>query len=196
MKNIDLYYDFRSPYTYFAYHRLSILTDKGATVSWKPVSTNVLINLQAGRDPQADIVDPLCPPKRAHFMSDIFRLIKHWEVPFALPEPPRPVCDLAMIVATRLTADNIEHGKFRKAVFETVWRRQQDANNPDILKACLVKAGLPQELVETAQTDGEASLMRNTIAAYDAGIFGVPTFVLDDEVFFGADRMELLATYL
>jgi len=196
MKEVELFYDFRSPYAYFASQRLALLTDVGVAIVWKPVSASVLINLQAGRDPNDEVLDPLCPPKRAHFMADIFRLIEYWHIPFAVPQPTPPVCDLAMIIATRLDAERIEHDRFRMGIFEAVWQQQKNVNDPDVLRECLEASGLAPELVDAATTESEDLWTENTVTAYTAGVFGVPTFRFDNDIYFGADRMELLVTRL
>ncbi|MBW2240692.1 MAG: DsbA family protein [Deltaproteobacteria bacterium] len=81
MSRIEFYYDFRSPYSYFATCRMHLLAEKGAEISWRPSNVDVLLNLQQGREPAAEVLDPLCAPKRAHFMADIFRMIEYWKIP-------------------------------------------------------------------------------------------------------------------
>jgi hypothetical protein len=64
---IDVFYDFRSPYAFFASHRIRrgdfVRSDVGWR--WQPVSIDILLNLQAGRESFAPYVDPLSGPKRA-----------------------------------------------------------------------------------------------------------------------------------
>src|SRR3954449_4615375 len=71
---IDIYYDFRSPYAYLAWWRIRRQQALSSWKwRWKPVSIDVLLNLQAGREPLALYVDPLPPPKRKHFLADVRR---------------------------------------------------------------------------------------------------------------------------
>jgi 2-hydroxychromene-2-carboxylate isomerase len=74
---IETYYDFRSPYAYFADYRLR----KGnlgfaSNAEWvgRPIFIDVILNLQAGHAPWASYVDTLIPPKRAYLMADIRRM--------------------------------------------------------------------------------------------------------------------------
>lgn len=199
MKNIELYYDFRSPYAYFATQRLSLLTGGGegeredAEIIWKPVSVDVLLNLQAGRKPTAEVLDPMCPAKRAHFMADIFRMIKYWNIDFAPPVPTPPTCNLAMAIVSVMDTNNIEHSTFRKAIFDAVWKKQMDVSDSSTLRTILEDTGHDAEVIQLAETKGLNTLIENSIAAYESGVFGVPTFVWDNELFFGADRMEFIA---
>ncbi len=196
MKTIELYYDFRSPYAYFASRRTSLLTDRGAEIVWRPVLASGLLNLQVNREPRAEVIDPMCAIKRAHFMADIFRLIEYWEIPFAPPEPTPPVCNKAMAVAAVFDAQGIEHSKFRDAIFAAVWQNQQDVQLPQVLSQCLGESGLDASEIESAQVDGADILIANTEAAFKQGVFGVPTFVCEEQLYFGADRMELIASHL
>jgi 2-hydroxychromene-2-carboxylate isomerase len=193
MSQIDFYFDFRSPYAYFACQRLQLLTSEGVTINWKPVFVDVLLNLQADKAPWDEITDPLCPPKRDHFMADIFRLIKYWEIDFAMPSPPVPSCNKAMAVAALLEQSGVELTAFATSMFTAVWQKQKDGNDPAVIISCLKDNQLDEGLVN--QIDGEAKnlLTRNTVAAFECGVFGVPTFVQEGELYFGADRMELIA---
>ena len=88
---IDIYYDFRSPYAYLAWWRIRRQQALSSWKwRWKPVSIDVLLNLQAGREPLAPYVDPLLPPKRKHFLADIRRSAKFFGAPLSPPHRPRP----------------------------------------------------------------------------------------------------------
>jgi 2-hydroxychromene-2-carboxylate isomerase len=193
---IDFYYDFRSPYAYFATTRLGLLTGAGASIRWRPVFIDVLLNLQQGRKPWDAWHDILSPPKRAHFMADIFRLIEYWEVPFRMPSPARPNANAAMSIAALLDRDGVDHGVFRGAVFDAIWREQRDVSEPEELRGCLSAGGHDHRLLEQGATEGRSLLTQSTIDAYSRGVFGVPTFVCGEGLYFGADRMELLASRL
>ncbi|MBW2394675.1 MAG: DsbA family protein [Deltaproteobacteria bacterium] len=196
MSRIEFYYDFRSPYSYFATCRMHLLAEKGAEISWRPSNVDVLLNLQQGREPAAEVLDPLCAPKRAHFMADIFRMIEYWKIPFAMPSPVVPTCHQAMAVAALLEQAGSEGEKFRDALFRAVWQEQKDASDPAVIRACMEAGGVEAELLGRAEKEGMELLTRNTVAAFDRGVFGVPTFVIGEELYFGADRMELLAARL
>jgi 2-hydroxychromene-2-carboxylate isomerase len=188
-----IYYDFRSPYAYFASHRLRNDQDvrRGLDWNWRPVSIDVLLNLQAGRDPWAAYIDPLAAPKRAHLIADVRRLAAYYDLPLRSPRPARPNSIPALCLSGLVEG----HGRavFIYAVFDALWERQQDISDPQVLADCLSQAGarpelLPQALDETARTELELQSRQ----AYARGIFGVPSFAYDDEIFFGNDRLDLL----
>ena len=126
MTKIDFYYDFRSPFAYFATCRMGLLTDKGAEINWRPVFVDVLLNCQAGKAPWDETEDPFCLPKRAHFMADIFRLLEYWKIPFNMPSPPIPSGNMAMAIAALLERDGEDHSSFRDAMFKAIWQEQKD----------------------------------------------------------------------
>jgi len=190
---IDIFYDFRSPYAYFASHRLrrDAITQRGHDWRWCPVSIDVLLNLQAGREPGEAYVDPLPRPKRAHLIADVRRLAAYHHLPLRAPKPPRPNPVPALCLA-RLLGEK-ERQAFSYAVFDALWQEQQDISTPEVLQSCLAQAGVETRELDAAFDDAaRANLAEVTRQAYARGVFGVPSFVVGDEVFFGSDRLDLL----
>jgi 2-hydroxychromene-2-carboxylate isomerase len=192
---IEAYYDFRSPYAYFANHRIrqgSFVTPVPAQWLWRPVSIDVLLNLEMGRDAWAAYIDPLSQPKRAHLLADVRRNAAYYSAPLRAPKPPRPNSIPALCTAALL--DPEAHQEFRNAVFDAVWQQQRDIADPNVLEECLTRAGGDSSLVKQAFTpEARNALADETQRAYARGIFGVPSFVCNDEVFFGNDRLDMLA---
>ena len=190
---IEVYYDFRSPYAYFTSQRIrgEAIAKCNHVWKWRPVSIDILLNLQAGREPWAPYVDTLAPPKRAHLMADVRRLAERFKAPIRPPNPPRPNSVPALCLAALI--DEHERPEFNVAVFHALWQRQQDISAPDVLASCLVQAGARAELLDIAFGGStRARLADDTVDAYGRGIFGVPTFVCENEIFFGDDRLDLL----
>jgi 2-hydroxychromene-2-carboxylate isomerase len=78
-------------------------------------------------------------------------------------------------------------------VFEALWQEQRDIGDPGELAPCLARAGRDPGLVDRALLpETRTALADATTLAFANGIFGVPTFVCNDEVFFGNDRLEML----
>ncbi len=191
---IDVYYDFRSPYAYFAWWRIRHGFLGSVTWRWRPVSIDVLLNLQAGREPGAAYVDPLAAPKRRHLLHDVRRSASFYGAPLLAPHSPRPDPTPALCIALLLEREGSSPDLLIDAVFEAMWQRSRDIGADDVLRDCLAKASLDPALAEQ-DVSGEArdALIMRTSTAYHAGVFGVPTFVANDEIFFGADRMDMLA---
>jgi 2-hydroxychromene-2-carboxylate isomerase len=191
---IEAYYDFRSPYAYFANHRIregSFVPPVPVKWLWRPVSIDVLLNLQAGREAWAAYSDPLSGPKRAHLLADVRRNAAFYNVPLRPPNPPRPNSIPALCTAALLGPEG--HHAFRNAVFDALWQRQRDISDVSVLAECLARAGSDPGLVDRAlASEAREALAGGTERAYASGVFGVPTFLYSNEVFFGNDRLDIL----
>jgi len=190
---IDVFYDFRSPYAYFASHRIRSSGFAGSDVTWiwQPVSIDILLNLQAGREPLAPYVDPLSGAKRAHLVADVRRLASYYGVPLRPTKPQRPNSIPALRLATAL--EEGERARFSDAVFDALWQQQADISEADVLARCLNASGASADaLSRVFESSAAADVADQTAKAYARGVFGVPTFAWDDELFFGNDRLDLL----
>jgi 2-hydroxychromene-2-carboxylate isomerase len=195
-EQVDVYYDFRSPYAYFAARRImqrQFVAPVAIEWRWRPVSIDILLNLQAGRDPHAPYSDPLAPPKRRYLVADVRRCAAFYQAPLVSPHVPRPDPVPALCVALLLERQGIRSDMFVQAVFDDMWARAGRIDTPDVLARCLQQVPSGLEILEAALLEEtKRALTAESIGAYEAGIFGVPSFVFGSEVFFGADRLDLL----
>ena len=189
---IEVYFDFRSPYACFVSHRIRRgLSQSGIAFTWRPVSIDMLLNLQAGREPFAAYVDRLSEPKRAHLVADVRRLASYYDLPLKPTKPPRPNSTPALCLAEGLAQSQRAH--FIHAVFDALWQQQRDIADAGVLARCLAQSGAPADAPSRAfEPAARAELVARTAEAYTRGVFGVPTFVCDGETFFGHDRLDLL----
>ena len=80
---------------------------------------------------------------------------------------------------------------YLEAVLAAMWEAGEKMDDPDVIRRVLEAAGLPGEALLAATQDPEvkAELVANTEAAVARGVFGIPTFFVGDEMFFGKDRL-------
>jgi 2-hydroxychromene-2-carboxylate isomerase len=194
---IDFYYDFRSPYAYFANYRIRRgKLGFAKNVEWvgHPVFIDVLLNLQIGREAWAPYIDTLIPAKRSHLMADIRRMAKFYGAPYS-PSwkwPSRPNQIPALCIASLLSGKVEE--VFRDAIFDGMWHEQKDVADPACLREALIRAGGdPMVLDQANDPSVHQTLTKLTTEAYANGVFGTPTFIWNTEIFYGADRLEVLA---
>jgi 2-hydroxychromene-2-carboxylate isomerase len=81
-----------------------------------------------------------------------------------------------------------------KAVFEALWVEALNLNEPELTMATLAKAGFEASEIEALVSDPlvKEALKANTDAAVQRGVFGAPTMFVNDEMFFGQDRLEFV----
>jgi 2-hydroxychromene-2-carboxylate isomerase len=194
---IETYYDFRSPYAYFANFRIrNGNLGFAKNVEWVgcPVFIDVILNLQAGREPWSPYVDTLIPPKRTYLMADIRRMAEFYGAPYrpSWKWPSRPNQIPALCVASLLSGETED--AFRNAIFDGLWQEQKDIADPVVLRNALSRAGGDLAVLDQAGDPSvREALTKQTVEAYAKGVFGTPIFVWNGEIFFGADRLDVLA---
>jgi 2-hydroxychromene-2-carboxylate isomerase len=183
MTKADWYFDFISPYAYIGLARLERLSQK-LEIRYRPVLFAGLLNHWEQKGP-AEI-----PPKRVW----TFRYCTWWAqqqgIPMRAPatHPFNPLPYLRLSIAAGNTRDAI------RRIFAALWTT---GGNPadeqafaDLARSLDVD---PARLGDQAIKDG---LRLETEQAITRGVFGVPTLVIDDELFWGADAMEFVEAYL
>lgn len=181
MKNVDFYFDFVSPFSYIALHRLDSLA---CTASLKPVLFAGLLRHWGQKGP-AEI-----PAKRRW----TYRWCQWWAgelgIPFRFPaaHPFNPLHHLRLALACGSRPEAV------KRIFGAIWMNGENANDPARFAALCGELDISAVDLETENV--KAALRRNTEEAAARGVFGVPSFVADDEVFWGADSIEFLEAYL
>lgn len=185
MKRITFHLDFISPFAYLAFERLpQVLEGLSWQVAYKPVLFGAMLSHHGQLGP-AEI-----PGKKEWTFRQMLWLAHQHGVPLQLPaaHPFNPLELLRLAVACGPNRYVCEQ------LLRHVWRSEgQDAADPDrlaALRATLAPARDP------ASQEVKAELKANTEAAIAAGVFGVPTFVVDDKLFWGLDALPMLRAYL
>ncbi len=193
MAHIDYYTFPLSPFAYLAGGRLEEVAAKhGATITYKPFALMTIFE-ETGTPP---------PPKRhpslmTYRTQELKRIAKMQDMPINLqpahwPTNPAPACN-AIIAAQNAGGDV---GGLVQALLKACWAEEKDISQSDVVKACLEANGFDAALADTDAEVGAAVFDVNTEDARNAGVFGTPTYVVGEEVFFGQDRLEYLDAYL
>ncbi len=177
------YFDFLSPYAYLAWRELPALS-KVTNLDFKPtpVLFAAMLN-QWGHKGPAEI-----PPKRVYVMKNALRLGHRLGHPI---EPP-PEHPFNPILPLRIAGlDEPRQSDIIDALFRAVWNGGPGIADEIRVRQVLDKAGFDgHDLVHRAgQPLAKARLRENTDAAIAAGVFGVPTFVVEGELFWGVDSL-------
>ena len=198
----ELYFSFRSPYSYLAVGRYRAMTEKyDLDIALRPVWPLAI------REP--DFFERNHPNWLGYTMRDMLRVAQFHDIPFGAPRPDPIVQD----VATRRIAADQPHIRrvtrmgqaaarrgsglpFAHEAGQLIWGGQEDWHEGDHLGGALARAGLDPAEIErevAAQPDAlDAEIAANQDALEAAGHWGVPTLVFDGEPFFGQDRIEMV----
>jgi len=188
---IDFYFDFACPYAYLASTRLSELrAQTQANIRLKPV---LLGGIFRSLEQPQNMSTTLSPAKAKHNRLDLLRWASWLKVPLKAPlrHPNRTVEALRYLLAT----PDEEQRRVVHAFYTLYWEKSADISDIDVLRACLDSLGLDaQNIAAAAQTQEiKDDLRRRTDDAVELGVFGVPTFIVGDQLFFGQDRIEMVA---
>lgn len=179
--SVDWYFDFVSPYSYIALHRLEELP---CPVACKPVLFAGLLNHWGQKGP-AEI-----PAKRRWTYRWCTWWARSLSIPFRFPaaHPFNPLQHLRLALACDSRPDAV------KRIFLSVWMSGEHADDPGRFAALCRELGVdPARLADRQIKD---RLRKNTEEAVQRGVFGVPSFVIDGEVFWGADAVDFLKAFI
>jgi 2-hydroxychromene-2-carboxylate isomerase len=188
MPRLELWFEFGSTYTYPAVMRIEKLAQAaGVAVDWKPFLLGPIFSKQGWSDSPFN----LYPAKGKYMWRDLERICAALSIPFARPSKfPRNGL-LASRVACWFDSEPWIT-EFDKAVFRANFAEDREIGDPEVVLACLNGLGLDgSDLLQQAQTaESKTKLRTQTEYATQLGIFGAPTFLVDQEMFWGNDRLE------
>lgn len=188
MKTVTFYLDFISPYAWLAFHALpQALQGISHRVVHKPVLFGAMLKHHGQLGP-AEI-----PAKRDWTYRQVLWLARQQGCELKLPaaHPFNPLGLLRLAVAC--DADGEPNRYVCEQVFRHVWCTGQDAADADRLAALTAQLSPARD---PASTEVKRDLQNHTQQAIDAGLFGVPSFVVDNRVFWGQDALPMLRAYL
>ena len=187
MKHITFYLDFISPYAYLAFEQLpEALLGLSYSVTYKPLLFAGLLKHHGQLGP-AEIA-----PKRDWTYRQVLWLAQRHGIDMQLPaaHPFNPLALLRLAVACN--AQGTPNRYVCETVFRHVWRGGAEAADPARLQA------LAAQLAPARDMNGDevkTQLKAQTEEAIAAGVFGVPTFAVDDKLFWGFDALPMLRAY-
>ena len=187
-ENVDLkfFFNFRSPYCYLASKTMfSLVDDYHVNFVWRPLAG---WNGRSAPD-RAKVKIPIT-------RQDVARWAKRMNIPCI---PPPITTDPTPAGIGSLLAE--EKGRLREYIIkvtDTEWGQGVDIGQPDTLIGLAREVGLDPVEFETVLNDPDKQkiLEDNWQEAQDTGVIGVPTFVIDDQVFWGNDRIDFVHEYL
>ena len=187
-KKINFYFDFLSPYSYLAW---TWVRKQSYDFEYHPISIPSIISHYETKGP-AQI-----KPKRNYLFKDLLRYAKLNQIPFTTPKN----LPFNSLYALRLSLSSVS-GELQKVVIDTIfragWEKGLDIGSDDVLREILTENNLPvDELFSKMEEKSSRVQLKNNIeVAIGKEVFGVPTFLIDEEMFWGNDSIKYLEMYL
>ena len=194
-KLIEFYFDFSSPYAYMAANLMDdFAKDHHAKLEWIPFVMGAVIK-QEGTQPLLDY-----PKKGRYSKYDMERTACYYHLDYAFPSkfPINSVyASRGFYWIKQNIGDEAAIG-FAKLVYTAYFVEDKDIANKDILVDLACHQGHDgQAFLDGIETPAiKAYLKEITDHAADRGVFGAPFFLIDDEPFWGVDRLSLMGYYL
>lgn len=194
MARIDYFFVTISPFSYLAGTGLEeIAARHGATITYRPFNIAKVFEAVGTQLP-----GQRHPNRQAYRLADIVRSAKmaglavnaqprHW--------PTNPVPSCAAIIAAQKEGGDV--GALTHAFLRACWAEERDIADDAVVRDILSANGLDPKLADSGMLMGAEAFEKNTTLALDVGVFGAPTYVLEDgAVFWGHDRLEHLDAHL
>ena len=184
-KSIDFYFDFISPYSFLAYKRIKTFEKKNnLQISFKPI-------LLGGLHKLGEITPPAFNERKMKNMKNDCDLIaKKNQIEFKWNEK-FPINSLNLMRGYLVVNENIKQ-KFFETCFDAYWKNNIDISNKEkvdeILDICKIDKNIFFEKINNLEI--KEKLKKLTSSAFEKDVFGAPTFIVNDKIFWGQDRLD------
>ena len=184
-KYLDFYFDFISPYSFLAFKKLNLLNkDNKININYKPILLGGLHNL-------GKITPPAFNERKLKNMKNDCELIASknnidfkWNVRF-------PLNSLYLMRGYLVVDDNLKK-KFFEICFDAYWKNNEDISDEKNIDVIIKKTGLDKkDFLDSIKKDSTKEMLKKlTSDAFEKDIFGAPTFVVNNKIFWGQDRLD------
>jgi len=192
-KTVDYYFSPMSPWTYLGHARFADMAQRhGAAIKVKPTDFGKVFPVSDGLP-----LAKRAPQRQAYRMVELKRFRDHLKLPLTLQPKFFPVdTNLAaqFIIAAGRSGGSAAAMRFAGAVLRACWAEERNIADAEILNALCQEQGMDAAaLAAAAQSDAvKAEYEGNTQEAVARNVFGAPSYVIDDEIFWGQDRLEFV----
>lgn len=190
MSTIEFVFDFASPNAYLAYRAMPpILARTGATLKITPCLLGGIFKATGNQAPMMAFAK--IKGKLDYERLEMQRFIGAHQLTRFRMNPHFPVNTLMMMRAALVAQERDELAAYVEAGLSLMWEQGEKMDDPAVFLSTLTDAGFDAgALLEGAQAPSiKQQLMDNTAIAVDRGCFGIPTFFVGEEMFFGKERL-------
>ena len=194
MKVIEFYFDLGSPYSFLGFHRIQqIATQHQAEIIWKPMLLGGVFKATGNSSPMA------VPAKARYSRVDLQRWAKLWNIPIQM-NPYFPINTL-MLMRLITAVQLYQPDSFQRvltALFDAMFGHPRNLNDATELMNLALELGFEVAQVQAWLEDEKvkSELKVITQEAIDRGVFGAPSWFVDDELYWGVDHLHFVEAAL
>lgn len=191
---IDFYFDFTSPYGYLMSEKIDALAARfERKVHWHPILLGLVFKATGSQAPAG------LPLKGPYIVRDFQRSARFLEIPYRHPERfPIPTQAAGRTYYWLHASDCALARRFAHACFHALFIDNRDISSPEVVLDLAQELGVDRQALSSALATMEVKerLQQATEAAIARGVFGSPYVFVDDEPFFGVDRLPQIEAWL
>ena len=189
-KKVDFYFDFASPNAYLSHKVMQSIKERtGAEINYIPVLLGGIFKLTNNKPPMEQFLG--VKNKNEYQNIEMQRFIQRYGLDKFQMNPHFPVISL-QIIRGAVAADMDGYlEEYIDKILIHMWEEPKKMDDPEVIKAAFEESGLDADKLMNQMQDPEvkAKLISNTEAAAERGVFGIPTFFVEDEMYFGKDNL-------
>jgi 2-hydroxychromene-2-carboxylate isomerase len=188
IKTFEFYFDFASPYAFLAHKQIrDIENENSIKIKYKPILLGGLLK-SAGIKPIEDI-----PVKGKHMIKDCKLLAEKHSISFKF-NSYFPIITLDLMRCALIAEKKNFLQNFTNKVFDAIWKDGLNLNDKSIFEKLLKNMDVNpiNFLTDSMDEKNKCDLKNRTDDAFKKGIFGIPSFIINNKVFWGQDRLEFV----
>ncbi len=189
---LQFWFDFASTYSYLSAMRIQqAASEQGVAVEWHPFLLGPIFAEQGWNNSPFNIY----PAKGRYMWRDMERLCAARNLPLQRPEPFPQNSLKASRLALAVEPTDLR-AKFVRAVYAAQFGSGHDISDPSVLADCLTESGVSPDVMDRMNDPAiKSALFEQVTEAKAKHIFGAPSFVVGDELFWGDDRLDDAISY-
>ena len=188
IKPFDFYFDFISPYSFLAHKEIKKIENKlSIKVVYKPILLGGLHNLHGIKAPA------FIPAKAKHMVRDCKLIAERNNIKFRF-NTYFPIRSLNLMRGVFVAEEDNFKSYYIDNIFNAIWQDGLNMNDENIIQRVLKNLNINPKTFVLRSTSSSIKdvLKKRTSEAYEKGIFGAPTFVSNNKIFWGQDRIEFV----
>ena len=186
IKPFDFYFDFISPYSFLAHKEIIKIERKNSIkIKYKPILLGGLHNLHGIKAPA------FIPAKAKHMIRDCKLIAEKNKIKFKF-NSYFPIKSLNLMRGVFVAEEDNYKSHYIDSIFNAIWQDGLNMNDENVIQKVLKNLNINPKTfhLRSASSSIKDSLRKKTNEAYEKGIFGAPSFVSNNKIFWGQDRLE------